>query len=95
MNHEYTGELLVETDASTLDKNTSSAMITLKMGDYSVQFDDTLHLREEVFNRVLQYFMHTEIFCAEGVHQSDECLIEAPNVLADIADMFNFKYLED
>lgn len=57
-----------------------------------VSYKDDEEVREKVFKRVLGYFKENEIFSGEAIHQDDNAIISAPNVLSDIADdilMFN------
>ena len=55
--------------------------------DYSlVTYEDTPEVRDAVFERVMEYFKKCKCFAGEVICQSDNPIIEAPNVLCDIAD---------
>lgn len=61
-------------------------------GDAEMSFNDTQKLRDEVFETVLNFFLQYECFRGEGIYQSDTPQIEAPGLLADLADkVFKFK----
>ena len=59
--------------------------------DMVVEFDETPELKEEVYNRVLGFFIKMEAFSGESIMQSDEPQIEAAPFLSDLADdVFKF-----
>lgn len=61
-------------------------------------YTDNEDVREKIFKRVLDYFKENEIFSGEAIHQDDNAIISAPNVLSDIADdilMFNVADKDD
>lgn len=59
-------------------------------------FNDDDVTKQKVFDRVMDYFLKYECFCGESIHQSDDPLIYAPNVMSDIADdILQFKYKGD
>ena len=61
--------------------------------DYKVTYTDTPAVRDAVFARVLKYYKANKQYSGEGIHQDDECLISAPNVLSDITELIvKFKY---
>ena len=54
--------------------------------DYVVEYPDDIETQKEIFNRVIQFFIGHESFCGESIVQSDGCLIDGPELLAEIAD---------
>lgn len=65
----------------------------IKVNDYFVQFEETPQLKEEVFERCLNWFIKHKAFAGEVIMQSDEPLIDAPDLMADLADdVFKFEY---
>jgi len=67
----------------------------IKSSYSSVSFDETDELKEKVYQRVLKYFIDERRFCGEGIMQSDDPVINAPLVFAEMADdLFRFKYLD-
>lgn len=63
-----------------------------------VTFRVNAETKDAVFDRVMKFFEEQDQFSGEGIHQSDNCLIEAPSVLSDIADnilKFNVNYKEE
>lgn len=68
---------------------------TLKFSDHTVTYEDSPEIRDAVFERVMQYFNEYNCYAGEIIHQSDDPIIYAPNVLSDIADdILKFK-MED
>ena len=68
------------------------AEIKTKYGDI-VTYNDTQEIRDAVFERVMKYFIEHEAFFGESIHQSDGPIIDAPNVMSDIADdIIKFKF---
>ena len=62
-----------------------------------VSFEDTRELRDDVFNKLMEYFKSNECFTGETLQQSDDCIIEAPEMLSDIVDnliKFKTKWVE-
>lgn len=60
--------------------------VTIQKDGYRVLYQDTPEIREKVFARVMQYFKEHDTYTGEGIHQTDNCIIDAPNVMSDIAD---------
>ena len=54
--------------------------------EYEATFTLTQAKREAVIKRILDYMIKHDCTCGETLHQSDDCLIDAPNVLSDIID---------
>jgi hypothetical protein len=70
-------------------------MVTLKTAYGEVSFRDDAEIKEKVFNEVLKFYIKHEAFVGEVIMQSDDCIIDAPEVLSDIADkiiMFTTNY---
>ncbi len=66
--------------------------ITIYDGDATLSYLDTAEVKEQLFNKMLEFFKQHEIYSGEGVCQSDEVIIDAPNLLGDIADeIFKFE----
>ena len=66
--------------------------------NYFVTFEDTPEMHKKVFDRLIEFFKKHESFRGESVMQCDNPQIEAPGVLADIADdiiKFEVAYKED
>ena len=58
-----------------------------------VEYEDSQEVRDKVFERVMKYFKENNAYIGEVIHQDDDCIIEAPSVLSDIADdIMCFKY---
>ncbi len=67
-------------------------LITIKHDDFIVKYDETPELKEKVYQAVLEYYKKHQAYAGEVIIQNDECQINAPSVLADIADeLFKFK----
>jgi hypothetical protein len=63
---------------------------------YKVHFDDSEETKKQVFEAVISWFQDHEVFIGEGIMQSDDCLIEAPELLAQLADnIIKFEYEDD
>lgn len=54
--------------------------------DYTVSHGNTPELHKAVFNAVMAYYMKHHAFHGEVIMQSDNCIIDAPDTLARIAD---------
>lgn len=55
-------------------------------GEAIVSYEETLELKDKVFERVMQFFKVTEHYTGESIMQSDGAYELSPHVLADIAD---------
>jgi len=59
---------------------------------YKVTFEESPSLKEAVYAKVLEWFKQCEAFNGESIMQNDTPIIEAPGLLAAIADdLFKFK----
>lgn len=59
---------------------------------YIAEYEDTPEMHKKVFDKVLDYFKKHEAFRGEVIMQCDNPIIDAPNVLAEIADdIISFK----
>lgn len=66
-------------------------IIKSRYGDMS--FIETPELKEKVYQSVLNWYINQGYFSGESIMQSDDPIIDAPNLLSDIADdLFKFKY---
>lgn len=52
----------------------------------TVTIDDTPEMREEVFKRVVGFFVEHEVFSGESVMQCDAPQLAGPEFLADMVD---------
>jgi hypothetical protein len=53
----------------------------------------TQEKKDLIVERILKYCKDNDCTCGETLHQSDECIIDAPHVLSDIIDnILKFKY---
>jgi hypothetical protein len=55
-----------------------------KYGD-TISYEITDEQKDKIVERVIKYYSTYSHF-GEGIHQDDDSLIEAPNVLSDICD---------
>lgn len=80
------------------DSLKSTTVHKLENDERIVTFRVNQEVKDAVFARVLEFFEEQDQFSGEGLHQSDNCLIEAPSVMSDIADKilkFNVHYKAD
>lgn len=64
---------------------------TIETKDFIIKFEETEKMRDEVFEKLLDYYVRNEAFSGESVEQSDHCQIEACELLSDIVDIIGFK----
>jgi hypothetical protein len=69
-------------------------LVELKQDGYSYFYDDNEETKQFVFDEVMKYYKEHEAFCADTIMQCDNPQIEAPHVLANIAEKI-FTYKED
>lgn len=63
---------------------------------YEIIFNHNKETRDLVFKKCLEYFIEHDNFIGEGIMQCDETIIDAPEVMADLADnIFQFVYLRE
>jgi hypothetical protein len=68
----------------------------IKVNDYEVSYEETDEIKQAVFDRVMKYFVKHEAFHGEVIMQMDDPIIDAPTVLADIADdIIKFKVYDN
>lgn len=66
-------------------------MKTLDLGNRLVKYKDDQVTRDAVYEYILAWFIRVETFSGEGVMQNDTPLLEAPQLLVDLADdIFQF-----
>lgn len=59
--------------------------------DWEVSFNDDSETRHKIYNKLLEWYL-SHCISGEGIQQDDDSIIDAPNVLSDIADdIFCFK----
>lgn len=71
---------------------------TKKIDRGTITYNNDSATRDAVFEKVLAWFIEVESFSGECVMQSDVCQIEAPDLLAKLADdffEFDVEYDED
>lgn len=61
-------------------------MKKIETSDFICEYDDSDSIKNAVFERVMEFFKDHVSFNGECIIQNDISLIDAPNVLADIAD---------
>jgi len=61
-------------------------MQTIETTNLRVTFNDDEATKQAIFDRVLAYYVKHENFSGEGIHQSDNSIIDAPCVMSEIAD---------
>lgn len=73
-------------------------MRKFETSDYVVEFDDSQNIKDAVFEELIKFYKRNESFNGESVQQNDDCIINAPEVLGDIADRiikFQFNWKEE
>ena len=76
---------------------TEETMPTIDQEFMRVTYLDDEATKQAVFDRVMAYFTKHQAFDGESIHQRDSTTIDAPCVLADIADniiRFQVEYKE-
>lgn len=66
--------------------NMNNETKTIETKDSIITFNADEATKQAVFDRVLAYYVAHDQFFGEGIHQCDETIIDAPNVMSDIAD---------
>lgn len=61
-------------------------MREINIYDDKVLINDSQDEKELIFERIVKYMEDNNCFSGESLHQDDECLISAPDVLSDIID---------
>ena len=61
-------------------------MLLLESEERIVLVDNSDEVKQKVFDELMKYFMKHDAFSGEVICQSDNCIIEATDVLANIAD---------
>lgn len=69
----------------------------IECSGYKVEYEDTPEIRDAVFEKLMEsYFKEYGAYSGEVIMQSDDPIIYAPEVLAEIADdIIRFEYIED
>lgn len=55
-------------------------------GDGEITINITDEKKDLILERIIKYCKEHDCYCGETLHQSDDCLIYAPDVLSDIID---------
>lgn len=61
----------------------------IKIGDYDYEIDYTEENAFKILDAVLGWMQEESHYAAssgEGIHQSDDCIIDAPTLISDIVD---------
>lgn len=69
----------------------------MKWSDCEVSYEITDEMKDQIIQKLIEYYSKN-CHSGEGIFQDDDSLIEAPEVLADIADhiiKFKSSYKED
>lgn len=61
-------------------------MKTIYAKDYTLTYDDSQDAKDRVFERMLKFFVESELFNGESLQQCDTTHIEGPEVLSDVAE---------
>lgn len=61
-------------------------MALIDTPDYTVEYKDDPATKDAVFNAVLEFFKKHDKFCGDSISQSDGPIVDAPNLLCDLAD---------
>lgn len=61
-------------------------MPEIKINDYIYAYKDTPEVRQKIMDRILAYVRKYGATAGEVIHQDDNCIIYAPEVLSDIVD---------
>ena len=61
---------------------------------YTVQFIESNELKNTVYDKILEWYKKHNAFHAETIMQYDNTLIEAPELLSEIVELFKFKYID-
>ncbi len=71
--------------------------VTIRKEDFEVSYADTEAVRIAAFQKLIEFFVKHESFSGESICQDDNCQIEAPGLLGEIADQIGFEvdWLED
>lgn len=54
--------------------------------ELTIEYDDTLSIRNKVYHKVMEFFIKHESFNGESIMQCDEPQMDAAKFFADIAD---------
>jgi len=60
-------------------------------GDVKVSYEMTEDKKDRIISEIMKYVKKHDCVDAEHLMQDDDCLIEAPEVLSDILEIFDFK----
>jgi len=61
-------------------------LVTKETDDFIVSYEDNKKIRDNVFKSVIEYYFKHNSFDGESICQNDNPIIEAHQVLAEIAD---------
>lgn len=71
-------------------------LVSFRIDDYVVEYFETPELIKAIYDKIIKYYKTHENFSGEGIMQSDDCIIDAPSLLCDIADdLIKFDVTED
>lgn len=71
-------------------------MMTEKIDDYTLTYDDSPEAKDRLYDACLEWFKAQEAFSGESIAQRDNPVIEAPWLLCKVAEeIFQFKQVYD
>lgn len=73
-------------------------MTTITKPDYTVTYDDSQEAKDRIFQIALAWFNKVEMYSGESLGQSDTTYVEAPDLLAELAEegfRFGHKWNDD
>jgi hypothetical protein len=66
-------------------------MSTHETDDLKVTYEDSPEAHKAAYDMLLKWFIKNDMFCGDSIGQSDTTYIEAPELLAELAeDVFKF-----
>lgn len=61
-------------------------MTTITKPDHTVTYDDSQEAKDRIFQIALDWFNKVKMYSGESLGQSDDTYIEAPDILAELAE---------
>lgn len=61
-------------------------MKTEEHEDCQLTYDDSPEAHKRIYDMMLKWFKEMGRFSGDSIHQSDECDIQAPYILTDVAE---------
>lgn len=75
----------------------NNKLISFKYDDKTVIINNNIdQIKNQLYEKILQYCKEHDAFIGEKVAQSDDCIIDLPELMIDIVDnIFNFEVKYD